>query len=95
MKLRAYDIYNSVEELINNENGKVIINIDVDGFNVNAYSRIGDYTFRDNCLKLYGDGDDLEIEIDFNKCEIEYDEIEDAFYFIYSNGSSIVLQPLL
>ena len=93
MKLRVYDICNSVEELI--KNNKVIININVDGFNVNTYSRIDDYTFRDNCLKLYCNDDNLEIEIDFNECEVEYDEIEDAFYFIYNNGSVIVLQPVL
>lgn len=93
MKLRVYDICNSVEELI--KNNKVIININVDGFNVNTYSRIGGYTFRDNCLKLYCNDDNLEIEIDFNECEVEYDEIEDAFYFICNNGSVIVLQPVL
>ena len=88
------DICETIESIMN-ENGKIIINTETDGFNINMCTKLEDYSYRDNCFKLYGSDCSLEIEIDLDECQTDYDEIEDEFYFICKNGTTIVLQPML
>lgn len=88
------NMYCSISNIMRSDS-KIIINIESIGFDLNVCTKVAGYTLRDDCLKIYGSKNNLEIEIDFDECNVEYNEIEDAFYFICNNGSTIILQPLL
>ena len=89
-----FNLCKAVDNVIEN-NGKIIINIESCASNTNLCVGLSDYTIRDNCIKLYGKENNFELEIDLDHCHIEYDEIEDTFYFDCGNGNDIYLQPVL